>query len=135
MTMTAINDAKPVSTERQVVILEGVGRRATQEELDRLIPFCKEYDRAAAENVKKRYNDLLKKKQNEKAAKKGKQEVKRAIELVGTGVELELSKFATPKVEKEFIHFDKLPDGTWRLLFNVEGVDIQDIEAFRIVRD
>lgn len=65
----------------------------------------------------------------------GKKEARRALELVGTGVELELSKFATPKVDKEFIHFDKLPDGTWRLLFNVEGIDVQQIEAFKIVRE
>jgi hypothetical protein len=115
--------------ERAVQILENVGRRATQEELDWLIPFCKEYDRITAENTKARYDILVQKK------KKGKKETRRAVELVGTGVELELSKFATPKVDKEFIHFDKLPDGTWRLLFNVEGVDIQDIEAFQIIRE
>jgi hypothetical protein len=61
--------------------------------------------------------------------------MKRSIQLEGTGVELELSKFATPKTGKEFIHLDKLPDGTWRLLFNVDGVDIKNVEALRILRE
>jgi hypothetical protein len=60
---------------------------------------------------------------------------KRSIKIEGTDVELELSKFATPRTEKEFIHLDKLPDGTWRLLFNVEGIDIKQIEALRILRE
>jgi len=57
------------------------------------------------------------------------------INLVDTYTELELSKFATPAVEKEFIHFDKLPDGTWRLLFNVEGHEVKDIVSFEFVRE
>lgn len=61
--------------------------------------------------------------------------MRRAIDLVGTNMVLELSKFATPKTDKEFIHLDKLPDGTWRLLFNVKDADIQQIEALRIVRE
>ena len=59
-----------------------------------------------------------------------------AIKLRGTDVSLELSKFATPKTEKEFIHLDKLPDGTWRLLYNVKDArDLTKVEAFEIVRD
>lgn len=61
--------------------------------------------------------------------------VRRSIKLEGTTVVLELSKFATPKVDKEFIHLDKLPDGTWRLLMNVTDVDIQNVEALRIIRE
>lgn len=61
--------------------------------------------------------------------------MRRAIELEGTGVALELSKFATPKTEKEFIHLDKLPDGTWRLLMNVNGVDVQNVSALKIIRE
>ena len=60
---------------------------------------------------------------------------RRAIKIEGTDVELELSKFATPRTTKEFIHFDKLPDGTWRLLFNVDGVDMKDVSAFTIIRE
>lgn len=47
--------------------------------------------------------------------------------------ELPLSKFATPHTEKEFIHIDRLPDGTWRLLFNVRGPDGKQIIS-RLVR-
>jgi len=61
--------------------------------------------------------------------------MKRSIALTGTNTELELSKFATPKTDKEFIHFDKLPDGTWRLLFNVSGVDIKQVQALTIIRE
>lgn len=60
---------------------------------------------------------------------------RRAIKLEGTDVTLELSKFATPRTEKEFIHLDKLSDGTWRLLYNVKDADIQTIEALTIVRE
>lgn len=61
---------------------------------------------------------------------------RRAIKLKGTDVTLELSKFATPKTDKEFIHLDKLPDGTWRLLYNVKDApDIQAVQAFEIIRD
>jgi len=64
-------------------------------------------------------------------------EIRRAlkVKLVGTSTTLELTKFATPAVEKQFIHFDELPDGTWRLLFNLEGHDVQDIESFEFLRD
>jgi len=60
---------------------------------------------------------------------------RRAIKLEGTDVILELSKFATPRVQTEFIHLDKLPDGTWRLLYNVKDTDIKDITALTIVRE
>lgn len=60
---------------------------------------------------------------------------RRAIKLEGTDTVLELSKFATPKTEKEFIHLDKLPDGTWRLLYNVVGTDIKNVSALTIVRE
>jgi hypothetical protein len=60
---------------------------------------------------------------------------RRAIKLEGTDIVLELSKFATPKTDKEFIHLDKLPDGSWRLLYNVKDTDIQNITALTIVRE
>jgi len=60
---------------------------------------------------------------------------RRAIKLQGTDTVLELSKFATPKTDKEFIHLDKLPDGTWRLLYNVVGTDIKNVSALTIVRE
>lgn len=67
--------------------------------------------------------------------------MKRSIKIEGSNLDLllDLSKFATPAVDKEFIHLDKLPDGTWRLLMNVntpEGrLDIQRVENLRIVRE
>jgi hypothetical protein len=48
---------------------------------------------------------------------------------------LEITKFATPAVEKQFIHFDQLPDGTWRLLFNLEGHEVSNIESFEFLRE
>jgi hypothetical protein len=61
--------------------------------------------------------------------------VRRAIKLQGTNVLLEISKFATPSVAKEFIHLDKLPDGTWRLLWNVKDApDTSQIEALVFIR-
>jgi hypothetical protein len=60
---------------------------------------------------------------------------RRAIKLEGTDVVLELSKFATPKTDKEFIHLDKLPDGSWRLLYNVGGTDIRNVKSLTIVRE
>lgn len=67
--------------------------------------------------------------------------MKRSIKIEGPDVDLllDLSKFATPSVEKEFIHLDKLPDGSWRLLMNVSTpdgrLDIQRVESLRIVRE
>lgn len=57
-----------------------------------------------------------------------------------TIAELPISKFATPNVEKEFLHLDKLPDGTWRLLFNVNDdsgnhILVSAIKSLRIVRE
>jgi len=60
---------------------------------------------------------------------------RRAIKLEGTDVTLELSKFATPRTDKEFIHLDKLKDGTWRLLYNVKDTDIQSVSSLVIVRE
>ncbi len=77
-----------------------------------------------------------------------KDNVRRSISITGTAYDppdmvesevllktLALSKFATPNVEQEFIHLDKLPDGTWRLLFNVKDVEINWISSLRIVRE
>lgn len=61
---------------------------------------------------------------------------RRAIELVGTDIVLELSKVTAVKTKLKMIHFDELPDGTWRLIYN--GVHIPDltlVEAFKIIRE
>jgi hypothetical protein len=60
---------------------------------------------------------------------------RRAIALDGTDAVLEISKYAVPKTSAQFIHLDRLTDGTWRLLVNVEGVDIADVQALRIIRE
>jgi hypothetical protein len=67
--------------------------------------------------------------------------MKRSIKIEGPDLEvmLDLSKFATPAVDKEFIHLDKMTDGSWRLLMNVNTpdgrLDIQRVENLRIVRE
>lgn len=67
--------------------------------------------------------------------------MKRSIKIEGPDLDvmLDLSKFATPNVEKEFIHLDRMTDGSWRLLMNVHTVDgrldIQRVENMRIVRE
>lgn len=67
--------------------------------------------------------------------------MKRSIKIEGPDLDLllDLSKFATPAVDKEFIHLDRLADGSWRLLMNVNTpdgrLDIQQVENLRIVRE
>lgn len=63
------------------------------------------------------------------------QKVRRALALEGTDIVLELKTVATPKTPTEFIYIDKLPDGAWRLAFNVKGVCIQDVQALRMIRE
>lgn len=61
---------------------------------------------------------------------------RRAIRVKGTDVVLEISKAAAVKVDTFALHLDKLPDGTYRLLYNSNLFpDFKDIEAFEIVRE
>jgi hypothetical protein len=66
--------------------------------------------------------------------------MKRSIQIEGPNLDvmLDISKFATPNVQKEFIHLDKLADGTWRLLMNVNTdsgrLDMQQVENMRVIR-
>lgn len=61
---------------------------------------------------------------------------KRFIKLEGTDITLELSKATAVKTSQEMIHFDRLPDGTWRLIYNGNMIpDFSKIEAFRIIRE
>lgn len=63
-------------------------------------------------------------------------EVKRSVDLVGTGIILELSKATAVKTKQNMIHFDELPDGTWRLIYNGDMIpDFTKIEAFKIIRE
>jgi len=62
--------------------------------------------------------------------------MRRAIKLEGIDTELELSKVTAIKTEKQMIHLDELPDGTWRLIYNSNLIpDITKIEGFKIIRE
>jgi hypothetical protein len=57
---------------------------------------------------------------------------RRAIELAGTDITLELSGVTAVKIRKNLFHLDELPDGTWRLTFNTcffsnDESDVKDI--------
>jgi hypothetical protein len=66
--------------------------------------------------------------------------MKRAIALDGIGKELVLSK-ATEiseelRPEYEFIHLDKLKNGTWRIVYTASTIpDFKELQALRIVRE
>jgi hypothetical protein len=62
--------------------------------------------------------------------------VRRAIKLAGLDTELELSKVTAVKTDKQMIHLDQLPDGTWRLIYNANLIpDIKKLEGFIIIRE
>ncbi len=62
--------------------------------------------------------------------------VRRAIELVGTDIVLELSKATAVKTSNNMIHFDQLPDGTWRLIYNGNLIpDFSLITSLNIIRE
>lgn len=61
---------------------------------------------------------------------------RRAIELVGTGITLELSKVTAVKTKQRMIHLDELPDGTWRLIYNGDHIpDFTKVESLTIIRE
>jgi len=60
----------------------------------------------------------------------------RKIMIEGLGVELELSKATAVKTNKNMIHLDQLPDGTWRLIYNGNMIpDFTKVESFKMVRE
>jgi len=62
--------------------------------------------------------------------------MRRAVELVGAGLTLELSKVTAVRTSQRMIHLDELPDGTWRLIYNGEHIpDFSQITEFKIIRD
>lgn len=62
--------------------------------------------------------------------------MKRAIKIEGLDIELELSKATAVRTDKQMIHLDQLPDGTWRLIFNSNLIqDFSKVEAFKIIRE
>lgn len=61
---------------------------------------------------------------------------KRTIKIEGLGVELPLSKATAVKTEKQMIHLDQLPDGTWRLIYNSNLIpDFTQVKSLTIVRE
>lgn len=70
---------------------------------------------------------------------KKKETIKRSIVIKhqdGDDVELVLSKVTAVKTTAEMIHFDKLSDGTWRLIYNPNLIpEISDVLSFDIVRE
>lgn len=61
---------------------------------------------------------------------------RRAIQLQGTDITLELSKVTAVRTSQRMIHLDELPDGTWRLIYNGDHIpDFTKIEALKIIRE
>lgn len=61
---------------------------------------------------------------------------RRAIELTGTDITLELSKVTAVKTNQRMIHLDELPDGTWRMIYNGNHIpDFTQIKEFKIIRE
>jgi hypothetical protein len=66
--------------------------------------------------------------------------MKRVIRLNGLNKELELSKvYMVPTLtssDKEFIYFEKLKDGTWRLTYTEDTIsNIKMLQFLEIVRE
>ena len=61
----------------------------------------------------------------------------RSIKINGIDKELILTKnVAINNVAKEFIHLDKLPDGTWRIIYTTTTIpDLTKVESFEIIRE
>jgi hypothetical protein len=70
-----------------------------------------------------------------------KKEPRRALEIVGADKTLEISratKIRSGNPDYEVIHFDKLPDGTWRLTWTEDTVgkfsDVEEL-VLRMIRE
>ena len=62
--------------------------------------------------------------------------MRRAIKLEGLDLELELSKATAVKTDKNMIHLDQLPNGTWRLIYNGKMIpDFTKLTSLTIVRE
>lgn len=62
--------------------------------------------------------------------------VRRAIEIEGTELVLELSKATAINVDKKMIHLDELEDGTYRLIFSKSLIDdFSKIKSLKIIRE
>lgn len=62
--------------------------------------------------------------------------MKRSIKINGTDLVLELSKATAVKTDKNMIHLDQLPDGSWRLIYNGNMIrDFSKVESLQIIRE
>lgn len=63
--------------------------------------------------------------------------MRHAIEIVGTGIVLEVSKLVAIKTDSiNVFHLDKLKDGTWKLTYNSNMIpDLTKVECLKIVRE
>lgn len=62
--------------------------------------------------------------------------MRRAISLDGLDQILELSKATAVKTDKQMIHLDQLPNGTWRLIYNGNMIpDFTKLTALTIIRE
>lgn len=62
--------------------------------------------------------------------------LRRAIEIEGTELVLELSKATSIGVDKKMIHLDELEDGTYRLIFSKSLIDdFSKIKSLKIIRE
>ena len=53
----------------------------------------------------------------------------------GNDVVLELSRATSVRTEKQMIHFDRLTNGSWRLIYNENLIpDFTNVEGFEIYR-
>ena len=66
-----------------------------------------------------------------------KKKVKRSLKLNGLDKTLEISKVTMiQKIEPEMIHFDKLDDGTWRIIYSSSTIpDLPSLESIEIIRE
>lgn len=63
-------------------------------------------------------------------------QIYRAVEVEGTDHTLILSKATAVKTKNNMIHFDELPDGTWRLIYNGNMIpDFTKVMGFKILRE
>lgn len=69
-------------------------------------------------------------------ARKKKKGISRRIVFTGTNKEGRISKVTSISSGQRMIHFDQLPDGTWRMIYNDDMFpDLRELEGIEIVRD
>ncbi len=65
-----------------------------------------------------------------------KKKLRRAIQIEGTDITLELSKATAVRTDKNMIHLDELADGTWRLIYNGNLIpDFTKVDCLRVIRE